>query len=108
VSEHDDALTGISEKSTKEEMLKRLNELADRIRDYERARTGKLGEIEQRVREKYKPGDLPELHNVVFSATQNEMEQAIVFLEEFEDVLPTALARLREGGRRLLTEVEES
>lgn len=101
-STHLDPLEGITEKSPKAKMLERLNELADRLRDHGRERTGRLAEIEARVRDKYKPGELPELHNIVFTATDDEMKEAIVFLEEFEDVLPTALARLRAGGRNLL------
>jgi hypothetical protein len=105
---HLDPLEGISDKTSKADMLKRLNELADKLRDIAKARTGKLGEIEARVREKYKPGEMPELHNVVFTATDDEMKEAVSFLEEFEDVLPTALARLRQGGRQLLDEDERA
>lgn len=97
-----DPLEGISDKSTKADMLKRLNEVADRLRGIEKERTGRLGEIEARVRAKYKPGEVPALHNVVFTGTDAEMKEAVVFLEEFEDVLPTALQRLRQGGRELL------
>ncbi len=97
-----DPLEGISEKSTKSEMLRRMNELADLVRGHEKQRTGKLAEIEDRVRAKYKPGDVPELHNVILSATIEEWADAIDFLENFEDLLPTALARVRQGGRLLL------
>lgn len=102
-----DPLEGITDKTTKAEMLKRLNDVADRLRGIERERTGKLGEIEERVRAKYKPGDLPELHSIVFMATDPEMKESILFLEEFEDVLPTALQRLRQGGRLLLNDDQQ-
>lgn len=97
-----DPLEGITEKTTKVDMLKRLNELADKLRGYERKRTGRLAEIEDRVRAKYKPGELPELHNVIISATIDEWADVIDFLEQFEDLLPLALDRVRAGGRILL------
>lgn len=92
-----DPLEGISEKSTKAELMQALNTLADKVRSHERKRTGKLGEIEKRVHAKYKPGDIPELHNVVFSSTIEEVKETKAFLDEFDDVLPLALARLRQG-----------
>lgn len=97
-----DLLGDITEKSTKADMLKKLNELADMVRSHEKKRTGRLGEIEKRVREKYKPGDVPELHNAIVSATVEEWQTMVDFLGEFEDILPAALARIRQGGTLLL------
>lgn len=97
-----DVLEGVSEKSTKAELMTKLNELADKVRGYERKRTGKLGEIEKRVRAKYTPGDIPELHNVVFASTLVEVKETKAFLDEFDDVLPLALARLRQGLQILI------
>ncbi len=97
-----DPLEGISEKSTKAEMLTALNKLADKLRSHEKQRTGRLAEIEDRVRTKYRPGDVPELHNVILVATIEEWADAIDFLENFEDLLPVALSRVRQGGRILL------
>jgi hypothetical protein len=97
-----DPLDGISEKSTKSQILEAANKLADKVRGYERQRTSKLGEIEKRVRSKYKPGDLPNLHNVIVTSTEEEWKDVIEFLDEFDDVLPVALARIHEGGKLLL------
>lgn len=102
-----DILAGITDKSSKADMLKKLNELADIIRGTERKKAGRLSEIEARVKAKYRPGDVPDLHNVIIAATVEEWEETVEFLEEWEELLPTALARV--GGRELLgPKAEES
>lgn len=105
-----DLLDGISASTSKATLLERLNQAADLVRAQGRQRTGKLAEIEARVRTKYAPGDdIPQLQQVVLSATTPEWQLAVEFLGEWEGPdgeshLPVVLQRILAGGRVLLEE----
>lgn len=101
-----DLLDGIDANTTKAVLLERLNQAADLQRAQTRQRTGRLAEIEQRVRAKYKPGDMPELHQVIISASSEEWQHVVEFLGEWDEpgasLLPTVLARILLGGKELI------
>lgn len=110
-----DVLEGISRRSTKDQMMGRLEEastIIDRLRSKlakdERARIKKTREIETRVREKYAARPQEPLQNVIVSATTTEIKETVEFLGEFgPELLPTPLQRLLIGGRVLLGESAE-
>jgi len=97
-----DPMEGVTGKTTKEELMDRLRRAGALIRSQDRKRKADLQEIEDRLVAKGE--NLTPLMQCVFNATEQEWEDALAFLEEFEvkALLPTALERLAVGGRTLL------
>lgn len=89
-------LEGITERTTKADMLKRLREGAKKLAGYEDQRVARMQEIEEKVRASLKPVTLKK---VIITSTPEEWKDAAAFLEEFEGYLPSALARIQEGAR---------
>jgi hypothetical protein len=89
-------LEGISQKTTKADLLDRLRKAAKAIAGYEDAAAKRMQEIEERVRASLKPVTLI---TVMCSSTPEEWKEAVDFLENFEGYLPSSLARIREGAK---------
>lgn len=91
-------LEGITEKSTKAQLLDRLRDAAKRLAGQEDARVAKLQEIEERVRAKYTATNT-DLRQVLCTATKQEWQEIIDFFENFGDVLPPVLKRFNDGAK---------
>lgn len=100
-----DPLDGVTTKSTKDELMERLRKAAAALRRQDRESKSQLQQIEDRIRAKgaVKPETLKQ---AIVSATEDEWVAAVEFLEEFDDLLPTALQRLVIGGQVLLGRVQ--
>lgn len=105
-----DPLEGVTTKTTKEDLMDRLRKAAAVIRRQDRKKKSRLQEVEERIRAK---GSVqPELLiKVICSATEEEWQATVEFLEEFEgtasdNLLPVGLQRLVQGGRVLLGQSE--
>lgn len=97
-----DLLDGISEKTTKAVLLDRLRQAARKLAGFEDEKVGRLQEIEERVRAKYAGRD-NNLKQIMVSSSVEEWKEAVDFLDNFDDLLPPALARMNEGAKVLLT-----
>lgn len=103
-------LEGITPRSTKQEMLDRLQEaskmlegLRSKLTKQESDRLSKIQEIEARVRAKWESRPTEPVQNVIVSATISELEDTYQFLSEFgEELLPVPMKRLLIGSRVLL------
>lgn len=89
-------LEGVTEKTTKADLLKRLRQAAKKLAGYEDERVARMQEIEEKVRASLKPVTL---RTVMISSTPEEWQEAVDFLENFDGFLPSWLARVREGAR---------
>lgn len=89
-------LEGVTPKTTKDDLMKRLRKAAKQIAGYEDENVRKMQEIEERVRASLKP---VELRTVMISSTPEEWTEAVDFLENFDGYLPSSLARVREGAK---------
>lgn len=89
-------LEGVTPKTTKADLMKRLRDAAKKIAGYEDQNAAKMQEIEERVRASLKP---VELRTVMISSTPEEWGEAVDFLENFDGYLPSSLARVREGAK---------
>lgn len=89
-------LDGITQKTTKADLLGRLREAARKIGVYEDEAAKRMQEIEEKVRSALKP---VKLVTVMCSSTPEEWKEAVDFLENFEGYLPSSLARIREGAK---------
>jgi len=95
-------LEGITPKTTKADLMDRLRKGARKLAGYEDERVGRMQEIEERVRATHKSPD--DLRQLIVLATNDEWKETLEFLNEFEDCLPSPLARFREGVRVLASE----
>ncbi len=91
-----EVLEGVTAKTTKDELLKRLRSAARKLAGYEDERVKRMQEIEEKVRASLKPVTLK---TVMCTSTPDEWRAAAEFLGEFEGYLPSALARIQEGAR---------
>ena len=89
-------LDGITEKTTKSDLLARLREGARTIAALEDTRVARMQEIEEKVRKSLKPVDLK---TVMISSTKQDWQETVDFLDNFDGYLPASLARLREGAK---------
>lgn len=94
-------LEGITERTTKAEMLKKLQEMAAKLQVKDAENVGRLHEIEERIRAKRGPTNY-DLRTVLVTGSAEEYEELINFLEDFEDLLPPMLMRVREGASEAL------
>lgn len=101
-----DPMEGVTTKTTKEELMERLRKAAAALRKTDRSQKAVLQEIEDRLRAKGAI-NTADLRQVIVSATDQEWNESIEFLEEFEDILPVPLKRLVIGGRVLLGQIAE-
>lgn len=99
-----DLLDGITDRSTKPELMERLRDGAALLRRSDRQRKARVQEIEDRIRAKGTVNTAV-LQQVIVSASDEEWKEAIEFLEEFDDLLPISLQRLVLGGRTLLGQI---
>jgi hypothetical protein len=91
-----DVLEGISQKTTKADLMDRLRKAARRIGVLEDENVKRMQEIEEKVRASLKP---VKLVTVMCSSTPEEWKEAVDFLENFDGYLPSSLARVREGAK---------
>lgn len=91
-----EVLEGITQKTTKAELMDRLRKAAKRLGVLEDENVKKMQEIEERVRATIKPVTLI---TVMCSSTPEEWKEAVDFLENFDGYLPSSLARIREGAK---------
>lgn len=89
-------LEGVTPKTTKADLMKRLRDAAKKIAGYEDENARKMQEIEEKVRASLKPITLI---TVMCSSTPEEWKEAVDFLENFEGYLPSSLARICEGAK---------
>ena len=89
-------LEGVTPKTTKDDLLKRLRKAARQIAGYEDEKVAKMQEIEEKVRASLKPVSVK---TVMVSSTPDEWTEVVDFLENFEGYLPASLVRLREGAK---------
>lgn len=94
-------LDGITEKTTKADLMGRLRDAAKKLATFEDEKAGRLQRIEERVRAKY-TGNERDIKQALVSATEQEWIELIDFLENFEDLLPLALVRLHDGAKILV------
>lgn len=97
-----DPMEGVVGSTTKDELRNRLSRAAAVIRQQRRRRRADMQDVEDRLAAKGE--NTTPLMQCVFSATEDEWEETLAFLEEFEvmALLPTSLERLLIGGRQLL------
>jgi len=91
-------LEGINEKSTKAELLERLRTGAKEIAGFSDERVKRMIEIETQLRSQMNP---VALRKVIVSATKEEWAETVDFLENFQDYLPSTLARVLEGAKEV-------
>lgn len=91
-------LEGITDRSTRAELLDRLRKGAQIVAAAADARVQRMQEIEEKVRGQANPTDL---RKVIVSATPAEWKEAMEFLENFKDYLPSTLARVMEGAKEV-------
>lgn len=89
-------LDGITERTTKADLLGRLREAAKKISGFEDENAAKMQELEERVRASLKPTSVKTL---MVSSTPEEWTEAVDFLDNFDGYLPSSLARVREGAK---------
>lgn len=94
----EDILAGITEKSTKAELLSKLREAARRLAGREDDRIARMQELEERVRAKF-AGNTPDLRSVTIMGTPEEYTEMVDFLENFEDIMPVAMHRILAGAK---------
>jgi hypothetical protein len=82
----DDPLAGISTKSTKKDMMARLEELADRVR----------------LKAKPLPGQGAKVQFVMAGLSESELDEAEAFLQELDGFSPTGIQRFHEGVKALI------
>src|SRR5690349_2766038 len=96
-----DPTYGITDTTSREELLERLRKAATALRVGDRQKKARLQEIEDRLRAKGAANGADQLR-VIATGSEAEWTEAIEFLEEFDDLLPPMLSRLVVGGRMLL------
>jgi hypothetical protein len=89
-------LEGVTTKTTKDDLLKRLRKAAKLIAGYEDANVAKMQEIEEKVRSSLKPVTVK---TVMCSSTPQEWAEVVDFLDNFDGFLPSSLVRIREGAK---------
>jgi len=94
----DDILAGVTEKTTKAELLGKLREAAKRLLAREDDRVARMQELEEKVRARFK-GVEPDIRSVTLMATPEEFTELNDFLDNFEDIMPMALHRLKAGAK---------
>lgn len=89
-------LEGVTAKTTKDDLLKRLRKAAKLIAGYEDEHVARMQEIEEKVRASLKP---VEVKTVMCSSTAEEWGDVVDFLDNFDGYLPSSLVRIREGAK---------
>jgi hypothetical protein len=95
-------LTNVTDKTTKAQLLEILRKADREMQAKEDSRVARMQEIEERVRAA--ASEPAELKTIMNSASLDEWRETNGFLDNFEDLLPAPLARLREGLRVLFSE----
>lgn len=91
-------LEGINDRTSRADLLKRLREVAKTIVAMEDERIARMQEIEEKVRGQ---ANVVDLRKVIVSATPQEWRESEEFLSNFEDYLPSTLARVLEGAKEV-------
>lgn len=89
-------LEGVTAKTTKDDLLKRLRKAAKLIAGYEDENVARMAEIEEKVRASIKPVTVK---TVMCSSTPEEWNEVVDFLDNFDGYLPSSLVRIREGAK---------
>lgn len=89
-------LEGVTAKTTKDDLLKRLRKAAKLIAGYEDENVARMAEIEEKVRASIKPVTVK---TVMCSSTPEEWSEVVDFLDNFDGYLPSSLVRIREGAK---------
>lgn len=98
-----DVLAGIDpKKTTKKELLDRLDQAAGIIFGFRRQKVTQLQELEASIRAKHAAHQRDPLMQIIVQGTDAELREAIEFLHDFDDLLPATLERLVAGSRVLL------
>lgn len=105
----EDYLAGVTQKTSKAELIDRLEKATEVIREQHRNEASRLRQIEQRVRRtwagrKWTGGDLMQ---VIVQGSEDELKEAVEFMADLEDVLPPTLQRLLIGARTLIDQPTE-
>lgn len=108
----EELMTGISSKTTKEELTSRLRKMATLARKGEREKMTRLQEIEERLRSQMQDAPDYELRQVIVNGTMQEWAEMEMFLSEFHEpdkpsLLPPSLQRLLIGARVMLGDVSD-
>jgi hypothetical protein len=100
----DDPLAGISTKSTKKDMMARLEELADRVRGKSKpqAASDPLADLKKRLKAKPLPGQGAKVQFVMAGLSESELDEAEAFLQELDGFSPTGIQRFHEGVKALI------
>jgi len=96
-----DLLEGITANSPRSELFARLRDAAGRLLKQQDKQVGELQKIEERVRRKYSNRNVA-LVQIIATSTEDEWDDALDFLDNFEDMLPVALYRVYDGARTAL------
>ena len=94
----EDVLAGITDKTTKADLLSRLRDAARRLHGQEDDRVARMQEIEETVRAKFS-GTQVTVKSVTLMSTEEEFSEMIDFLENFTDIMPIAMHRLLAGAK---------
>lgn len=89
-------LEGVTTATTKAQLLDKLREADRQLQGVQDARVGQLQELEERLRAKFQAARR-DTRQILLVADVDELTTAIDFLENFEDLLPSALARVYDG-----------
>lgn len=99
-------LEGLNERAPRSEMLRIARLLAGKIHAQEDARLGRMQEIEERVKRDY-AGRQETLVQIIATSSEAEWNDAIDFLDNWQELLPVALYRVYDGARMALGKVPE-
>lgn len=91
-------LEGINDKTTRAVLLERLRLAAKEQAAAQDERVKRMQEIEETLRGQMNP---VALRKVIVSATTEEWAETVDFLENFQDYLPSTLARVMEGAKEV-------
>lgn len=99
----EDVMEGLNTRTTKGELMDRLERasgIINRLRGKEVKRTAM---IEERVRAKWSgKGSAQPLFQLLVQGTETEVQEAVEFLADFEDIVPHFLQRVQSGAKALL------
>lgn len=95
-----DPREGITTKTTKAEMMERLNKLADMFESQQKKDRNKLAKMQKDLRKKWAGrATQSSLLSVVLSGTDEEWKETLEFLEDAQELVPEPLRRLLIGLR---------
>ena len=97
-----DYLSGVTEKTTRGELIELLKKATAEQRASTEARADRLVELERSIRAKWAGMSAEPLLQIIVQGTESELTEALEFMGDLEEVLPATLQRLLIGCRMLL------